>query len=155
MYFDRFRFIYTKCYAITAKCNLVFKEEIGKGFILDMPSRFSLFIYFEHYWMMDKNISCWGSIYLLWKRFFSASIRFFLFQLSFNLIVNNLTVPCTLCTIEKNNYFFYFCFRMRIFLKLLACIQMCRAADILMMTLGGTKSHKIPFLELAKGLIPR
>lgn len=29
------------------------------------------------------------------------------------------------------------------------------AADILMMTMGGTKSHKIPFQELAKGLIPR
>ncbi|XP_055311033.1 UDP-glucosyltransferase 2 [Sitodiplosis mosellana] len=28
-------------------------------------------------------------------------------------------------------------------------------ADILMVTMGGTKSHKIPFLELAKGLIPR
>lgn len=29
------------------------------------------------------------------------------------------------------------------------------AADILMLTMGGTKSHKIPFQELAKGLIPR
>lgn len=29
------------------------------------------------------------------------------------------------------------------------------AADILMVTMGGTKSHKIPFQELAKGLIPR
>ncbi|XP_039437826.1 UDP-glucosyltransferase 2 [Culex pipiens pallens] len=28
-------------------------------------------------------------------------------------------------------------------------------ADILMITMGGTKSHKIPFWELAKGLIPR
>ncbi|XP_037036898.1 UDP-glucosyltransferase 2 [Bradysia coprophila] len=44
---------------------------------------------------------------------------------------------------------------MRIFLKLLACLQTCLAADILMMTMGGTKSHKIPFLELARGLIPR
>ncbi|ETN60417.1 hypothetical protein AND_007961 [Anopheles darlingi] len=31
----------------------------------------------------------------------------------------------------------------------------CSASDILMITMGGTKSHKIPFLELAKGLIPR
>uniref|UniRef100_A0A4Y0ATD9 UDP-glucuronosyltransferase n=2 Tax=Anopheles funestus TaxID=62324 RepID=A0A4Y0ATD9_ANOFN len=31
----------------------------------------------------------------------------------------------------------------------------CSGSDILMITMGGTKSHKIPFLELAKGLIPR
>lgn len=29
------------------------------------------------------------------------------------------------------------------------------SADILMVTMGGTKSHKIPFWELAKGLIHR
>ena len=29
------------------------------------------------------------------------------------------------------------------------------AADILIVTMGGTKSHKIPFWELAKGLIER
>ncbi|KAI8036501.1 hypothetical protein M5D96_010659, partial [Drosophila gunungcola] len=29
------------------------------------------------------------------------------------------------------------------------------AADILMATQGGTKSHKIPFWELARGLIAR
>ncbi|KAJ6636074.1 Nischarin, partial [Pseudolycoriella hygida] len=44
---------------------------------------------------------------------------------------------------------------MRRFLKLLACIHMCLGADILMVTMGGTKSHKIPFIELARGLIPR
>ncbi|XP_058446067.1 UDP-glucosyltransferase 2 [Malaya genurostris] len=33
--------------------------------------------------------------------------------------------------------------------------SLCSAADILMITMGGTKSHKIPFWELAKGLIPR
>ncbi|XP_053694505.1 UDP-glucosyltransferase 2 [Sabethes cyaneus] len=35
------------------------------------------------------------------------------------------------------------------------CSSLCSAADILMITMGGTKSHKIPFWELAKGLIPR
>lgn len=35
------------------------------------------------------------------------------------------------------------------------CLNVCMAADILMVTMGGTKSHKIPFWELAKGLIPR
>ncbi|XP_055603712.1 UDP-glucosyltransferase 2 [Uranotaenia lowii] len=34
-------------------------------------------------------------------------------------------------------------------------VTFCTAADILMVTMGGTKSHKIPFWELAKGLIPR
>ncbi|XP_026482598.1 LOW QUALITY PROTEIN: 2-hydroxyacylsphingosine 1-beta-galactosyltransferase-like [Ctenocephalides felis] len=32
---------------------------------------------------------------------------------------------------------------------------MTTASDILMVTMGGTKSHKIPFWELARGLIPR
>lgn len=36
-----------------------------------------------------------------------------------------------------------------------ASLGSCYAADILMITMGGTKSHKIPFLELAKGLTPR
>lgn len=40
-------------------------------------------------------------------------------------------------------------------LLVLAGISSCYAADILMITMGGTKSHKIPFLELAKGLMPR
>nr|CAH7722179.1 unnamed protein product [Callosobruchus chinensis] len=31
----------------------------------------------------------------------------------------------------------------------------CTCANILMITMGGTKSHKIPFWELARGLIPR
>ncbi|KAK5643370.1 hypothetical protein RI129_007215 [Pyrocoelia pectoralis] len=34
-------------------------------------------------------------------------------------------------------------------------IQLSSTANILMITLGGTKSHKIPFWELARGLIPR
>ncbi|XP_067634048.1 UDP-glucosyltransferase 2 [Eurosta solidaginis] len=39
---------------------------------------------------------------------------------------------------------------------LLVCfITNIMAADILMVTMGGTKSHKIPFWELAKGLIHR
>lgn len=38
---------------------------------------------------------------------------------------------------------------------MLASVSTCYAADILMITMGGTKSHKIPFLELAKGLMPR
>lgn len=37
----------------------------------------------------------------------------------------------------------------------LAIINFCTCANILMITMGGTKSHKIPFWELAKGLIPR
>ncbi|XP_052864670.1 UDP-glucosyltransferase 2 [Anopheles cruzii] len=37
----------------------------------------------------------------------------------------------------------------------LLATSLCSASDILMITMGGTKSHKIPFLELAKGLIPR
>lgn len=40
-------------------------------------------------------------------------------------------------------------------LFMLASISGSMAADILMVTMGGTKSHKIPFQELAKGLIPR
>ncbi|KAF5291051.1 hypothetical protein FQA39_LY14484 [Lamprigera yunnana] len=34
-------------------------------------------------------------------------------------------------------------------------IEFCTSANILMITLGGTKSHKIPFWELARGLLPR
>ncbi|XP_066145749.1 UDP-glucosyltransferase 2-like [Euwallacea fornicatus] len=37
----------------------------------------------------------------------------------------------------------------------LTVINYCTCANILMLTMGGTKSHKIPFWELAKGLIPR
>uniref|UniRef100_A0A1I8NYU4 UDP-glucuronosyltransferase n=1 Tax=Stomoxys calcitrans TaxID=35570 RepID=A0A1I8NYU4_STOCA len=37
----------------------------------------------------------------------------------------------------------------------LICAGSCLSADILMVTMGGTKSHKIPFWELAKGLIDR
>lgn len=37
----------------------------------------------------------------------------------------------------------------------LAVINMCTCANILMITMGGTKSHKIPFWELARGLISR
>lgn len=36
-----------------------------------------------------------------------------------------------------------------------AVINCCTCANILMITMGGTKSHKIPFWELARGLIPR
>lgn len=41
--------------------------------------------------------------------------------------------------------------------SLLVVIYSCQTlgADILMATMGGTKSHKIPFWELAKGLIAR
>lgn len=38
---------------------------------------------------------------------------------------------------------------------ILATLNLCTCANILMITMGGTKSHKIPFWELAKGLIPR
>ncbi|CAH1159905.1 unnamed protein product [Phaedon cochleariae] len=37
----------------------------------------------------------------------------------------------------------------------MAVINICTCANILMITMGGTKSHKIPFWELARGLIPR
>ncbi|XP_060532206.1 UDP-glucosyltransferase 2 [Cylas formicarius] len=37
----------------------------------------------------------------------------------------------------------------------MAVINYCSCANILMITMGGTKSHKIPFWELARGLIPR
>ncbi|XP_049305142.1 UDP-glucosyltransferase 2-like [Bactrocera dorsalis] len=49
-----------------------------------------------------------------------------------------------------------------IILPLIACVLISslypnntEAANILIITLGGTKSHKIPFLALAHGLIPR
>lgn len=38
---------------------------------------------------------------------------------------------------------------------MLTVINCCTCANILMITMGGTKSHKIPFFELARGLIPR
>lgn len=38
---------------------------------------------------------------------------------------------------------------------LFTVIHCCTCANILMITMGGTKSHKIPFFELARGLIPR
>ncbi|XP_050299754.1 UDP-glycosyltransferase UGT5 isoform X2 [Anthonomus grandis grandis] len=38
---------------------------------------------------------------------------------------------------------------------ILTVINYCTCANILMITMGGTKSHKIPFWELARGLIPR
>ncbi|KAK4886687.1 hypothetical protein RN001_002958 [Aquatica leii] len=34
-------------------------------------------------------------------------------------------------------------------------LEYCIGANILMITMGGTKSHKIPFWELARGLLPR
>lgn len=37
----------------------------------------------------------------------------------------------------------------------LTILSMCKCANILMITMGGTKSHKIPFWEMARGLIPR
>lgn len=37
----------------------------------------------------------------------------------------------------------------------LAVINVCTCANIFMITMGGTKSHKIPFWELARGLIQR
>ncbi|CAG9762358.1 unnamed protein product [Ceutorhynchus assimilis] len=37
----------------------------------------------------------------------------------------------------------------------LTVINSCTCANILMITMGGTKSHKIPFWELARGLIPK
>lgn len=37
----------------------------------------------------------------------------------------------------------------------LAVMNLCTCANIFMITMGGTKSHKIPFWELARGLIPR
>ncbi|XP_055920237.1 UDP-glucosyltransferase 2 isoform X2 [Eupeodes corollae] len=40
-------------------------------------------------------------------------------------------------------------------LLLLLCVGGTFTADIFMATMGGTKSHKIPFWELAKGLISR
>jgi hypothetical protein len=38
---------------------------------------------------------------------------------------------------------------------LLACCQFGGSSRFLMVTMGGTRSHKIPFLELARGLISR
>uniref|UniRef100_A0AAR5P7Z0 UDP-glucuronosyltransferase n=3 Tax=Dendroctonus ponderosae TaxID=77166 RepID=A0AAR5P7Z0_DENPD len=46
------------------------------------------------------------------------------------------------------------CFQI-VTLVTLAVIHHCTCANVLMITMGGTKSHKIPFWELARGLIPR
>ncbi|XP_044749216.1 UDP-glucosyltransferase 2 isoform X2 [Coccinella septempunctata] len=43
----------------------------------------------------------------------------------------------------------------RILFLSLALMKLCACSDILMITLGGTKSHKIPFWELAGGLVNR
>lgn len=45
--------------------------------------------------------------------------------------------------------------RLSIAAATLAVINQCTCSNILMITMGGTKSHKIPFWELARGLIPR
>lgn len=45
--------------------------------------------------------------------------------------------------------------RMYIILTILITLKLSHAENILMITMGGTKSHKIPFLELANGLIKR
>lgn len=45
--------------------------------------------------------------------------------------------------------------RLSIVTTTFAVINLCTCANILMITMGGTKSHKIPFWELARGLIPR
>ncbi|XP_061395075.1 UDP-glucuronosyltransferase 2A1-like [Musca vetustissima] len=42
-----------------------------------------------------------------------------------------------------------------ILMMTLISLQLCNAEHILMITMGGTKSHKIPFWELAKGLIEK
>lgn len=38
---------------------------------------------------------------------------------------------------------------------ILIILRFTQAENILMITMGGTKSHKIPFWELARGLIKR
>jgi hypothetical protein len=38
---------------------------------------------------------------------------------------------------------------------LFACCHFGGSSHVLMVTMGGTRSHKIPFLELARGLISR
>ncbi|KAJ3662447.1 hypothetical protein Zmor_006797 [Zophobas morio] len=45
--------------------------------------------------------------------------------------------------------------RLSLMTTFMAVINVCTCANILMITMGGTKSHKIPFWELARGLIPR
>ncbi|XP_017775676.1 PREDICTED: 2-hydroxyacylsphingosine 1-beta-galactosyltransferase-like [Nicrophorus vespilloides] len=45
--------------------------------------------------------------------------------------------------------------KLRVALAILTVINVCQCANILMITMGGTKSHKIPYWELARGLIPR
>lgn len=40
-------------------------------------------------------------------------------------------------------------------LTVICIVNIVNCANILMITMGGTKSHKIPFWELARGLIPR
>lgn len=44
---------------------------------------------------------------------------------------------------------------MNLILMILIGLQLSNAEQILMITMGGTKSHKIPFWELAKGLIKK
>ncbi|XP_070507743.1 UDP-glucosyltransferase 2 [Chironomus tepperi] len=46
-------------------------------------------------------------------------------------------------------------FNLSIILFFTLCSTSCLSENILMVTMGGTKSHKIPFWELAKGLINR
>ncbi|CAO1440524.1 unnamed protein product [Diamesa serratosioi] len=41
------------------------------------------------------------------------------------------------------------------FVMLFATVTICSGENIFMVTMGGTKSHKIPFWELARGLISR
>ncbi|XP_022906342.2 UDP-glucosyltransferase 2 [Onthophagus taurus] len=43
----------------------------------------------------------------------------------------------------------------KIIFWILSITSICSCSNILMITMGGTKSHKIPFWELARGLIPR
>jgi 2-hydroxyacylsphingosine 1-beta-galactosyltransferase len=45
--------------------------------------------------------------------------------------------------------------RLSLMITFMTVINACTCANILMITMGGTKSHKIPFWELARGLIPR
>lgn len=53
------------------------------------------------------------------------------------------------------NFYLFQTHKMKLILLFGSFMPICMCADILMATLGGTKSHKIPFWELAKGLIPR
>lgn len=59
--------------------------------------------------------------------------------------------------LQLNTKCILFVSRMRglLFLHLINLLALVTASDILMITMGGTKSHKIPFWELARGLIGR